>query len=214
MRILFLKIASMKYYKGVCPEDPAINGGGFVRENGFGHEEFNFLPIFLDGEDDPVCLGFVEPKATRGVRNTIHIEKIAGCAALNKEPSVDDVLVIWCATMDTGDFTVVGWYRHAEVFRELQDWVMEFDDGSEEERCYNVIAKAEDCVLLPSGERNRAVWSMPYDRYTRSYGFGQSMVWFPTEPAAEGFLSRLVENIDNYKGENHLNAFPMPNPGK
>lgn len=211
MRILFLKISSMKYYKGVCPEDPAINGGSFVAENGYGHEEYNFMPFLLDGEDDPVCLGFVEPKSNRGVTNTIHIEKIAGCSALKKEPSIGDVLVIWCATMDTGDLTVVGWYKHAEVFRELQEWVMELEDGSEEGHWYNVMAKADDCVLLPFGERNRAIWSVPTARYTRSYGFGQSMVWFPTDPAAEGFTNRLVQSIENYTGDNHRDVFPTKN---
>ena len=207
MRILFLRIASMKYYKGICSEDQPMNGGSYVAENGYGHEEFNFLPISLDGMEEEVCLGFVEPKSNRGVRNTLHIERIADCAALRNEPFAEDVLVVWCATLDTGAFTVVGWYKHATVFRELQDWTMEFDDGSEEERCFNVRAKADDCVLLPRGGRNRAIWSVPTARETRSHGFGQAMVWYPTEPAAEGFLKRLVENIENYKGENHLRYF-------
>lgn len=43
MRILFCKIASMKYYKGVQEGiDEPHNGGSYVAENGRGMEERNF----------------------------------------------------------------------------------------------------------------------------------------------------------------------------
>jgi hypothetical protein len=198
----------MKYYKGHCDADVPLNGGQFVREHGYGHEEFNFCPRFLEGEPDEVCLGFVEPKSNRGIRNTFHLEKIEGCAAAKNEPLVDDVLVVWCATRQQKDTTVVGWYQHATVWRDLQDWLYVHDDGEDEERCYNVMAKAQDCVLLPEGERNRAKWSVPSARYTRSYGFGQSMVWYPTEDESKPYLMRLIENIQCYNGENWLRRFP------
>lgn len=208
MRILFCKISSMKYYKGACDLDVPIYGGKFVEENGYGHEEFNFLPIEMEGIAEPECVGFVEPKSNRGVRNTLHIEKIEGCAAMKKEPLVDDVLVIWCAKRDRGDVTVVGWYKHATVWRDVQDWTIMFDNGMEEERGYNVRAKASDCTLLPSGERNRAIWSIPSAKYTGVYGFGQSMVWYPTEPEVENYLTRLLKNIESYRDENWLNKWP------
>lgn len=208
MRILFCKISSMKYYKGACDQDIPMYGGKFVEENGYGHEEFNFLPIDMEGVSEPECVGFVEPKSNRGVRNTLHIEKIEGCEAMRKEPLVDDVLVIWCAKRDRGDVTVVGWYKHAMVWRDVQGWTIMFADGTEEERGYNVRAKASDCTLLPSGERNRAIWSIPSAKYTGAYGFGQSMVWYPTEPEAENYLTRLLKNIESYRDENWLNKYP------
>ena len=208
MRILFCKISSMKYYKGACANDVPVYGGKFVEENGYGHEEFNFLPIELEGVSSPQCVGFVEPKSNRGIRNTLHIEKIDGCETMNREPLVDDVLVVWCAKRDRGDVTVVGWYKHATVWRELQDWTMVFEDGTEEERYYNVQANASDCTLLPEGERNRAAWSVPSAKYTGVYGFGQSMVWYPTEPEAENYLNRLLASIENYRDENWLNEYP------
>jgi hypothetical protein len=198
----------MKYYKGACDLDVPMYGGKFVEENGYGHEEFNFLPIEMEGIAEPECVGFVEPKSNRGIRNTLHIEKIEGCAAMKKEPLVDDVLVIWCAKRDRGDVTVVGWYKHATVWRDVQDWTIMFDNGMEEERGYNVRAKASDCTLLPSGERNRAIWSIPSAKYTGAYGFGQSMVWYPTEPEAENYLTRLLKNIESYRDENWLNKWP------
>ena len=208
MRILFCKISSMKYYKGTCDQDVAQFGGKFVEENGYGHEEFNFLPIDMDETPELECVGFVEPKSNRGTRNTLHIEKIEGCEAMKKEPFVEDVLVIWCAKRDQRDITVVGWYKHAAVWRDLQDWIVTFPDGTEENRGYNVRAKASDCTLLPEGERNIRKWWIPSASYTKSYGFGQSMVWYPTQPEAQVFVSRLVENIENYRGENWLNTFP------
>lgn len=208
MRILFCKISSMKYYKGACDQDVPMYGGKFVEENGYGHEEFNFRPIDMEGIPEPECVGFVEPKSNRGTRNRLHIEKIEGCESLRKEPLVDDVLVVWCAKRDYGDVTVVGWYKHATVWRDLQDWTIMFEDGTEEDRYYNVRAKASDCTLLPSGERNRAIWSIPSARRNGLYGFGQSMVWYPTEPEAENFLTRLLGNIENYRDENWLHKFP------
>ena len=207
MKILFCKISSMKYYKGVCQADQAYNGGSYVLENGFGHEEFNFLPIYTE-TDQMVCFGFVEPKSNRGKTNTMHIEKIEGCALLKKEPMVEDVLVVWCATRERGDTTVVGWYKHAEVWRDLQPWIVPWDDGREEERYYNIKASAQDCTLLPQGERNLHKWWVPTAQYTRSFGFGQSMVWYPVQEEAKDYLRKLVDSIEEYTGENWLERYP------
>jgi len=154
--MLFCKISCMKYYKGHCAADVPLNGGKYVQEHGYGHEEFNFLPRLIEGEAEEECLGFVEPKSNRGRRNMFHIENIEGCAALKDEPFAEGVLVVWCATRQQKDITVVGWYKHATVWRDLQGFIVEYEDGTEEERCFNVRAKASDCVLLPEGERNRA----------------------------------------------------------
>ena len=207
MKILFCKISFMKYYKGVCQADQAYNGGSYVLENGFGHEEFNFLPIHTE-TDQMVCFGFVEPKSNRGKTNTMHIEKIEGCALLKKEPMVEDVLVVWCATRERGDTTVVGWYKHAEVWRDLQPWIVTWDDGREEERYYNIKASAQDCTLLPQGERNLHKWWVPTAQYTRSFGFGQSMVWYPVQEEAKDYLRKLVDSIKEYTGENWLERYP------
>ena len=208
MRIMFCKISSMKYYKGACEDDIPLFGGKFVEENGYGHEEFNFLPIEMEGSDDLECVGFVEPKSNRGTRNTFHIEKLEGCAAMKDEPCVDDVLVVWCAKRDRGDITVVGWYKNATVWRTLQDWIITFPNGEEENRGYNVRAKANDCTLLPTSERNRNAWQIPSAKYTKSYGFGQSMVWYPVEPEAKTFIDRLLDNIKKYNGANWINEYP------
>lgn len=203
MRVLFCKISSMKYYKGVCEGDQAYNGGSFVDENGYGLEELNFLPIDTD-DGRQVCFGYVETKSNRGKVNDLHIEKIDGCSGDKNAPVTDDVLVIWCATKERGDTTVVGWYKHASVYREYQPWLMEYDDGVEEDRYYNVSARAEDCTLLPQGERNAHKWWVPIAQYTKSFGFGQSLIWYPTQPEAQEYLSKLLASIESYSGENWL----------
>ena len=208
MKVLFCKVSRMKYYKGACEQDAPYNGGKFVKENGFGHEEFNFLPIECEGTEKIMCFGFVEPKSNKGTRNTLHIEKIEGCSACKKEPCVQDVLVIWCATRMEGDTTVVGWYKHASVFRDMQEWTMMFADGTEEDRFYNVLAEARNCTLLPEDERNRNAWSVPSARYTKSFGFGQAMVWYPEEESAKTYLGKMITSINNYTGGNWIDQYP------
>jgi len=103
--LVFCKISSMKYYKGASDKDQPYNGGSFVRENGYGHEEYNFLPrsISDDWEDDSgavpqgeYCLGFVETKSTNASKsNQLHIEKILRFGdAFKKEPCVSGVIVV------------------------------------------------------------------------------------------------------------------------
>lgn len=208
MRILFCKISWMKYYKGHSQLDIPANGGKYVLNNGFGHEEFNFKPIKLDDSSFDECIGYVEPKSNKTGTNTFHIEKISGCSQLKNEPFVEDVLVVWCATRPKPQkgTTVVGWYKNACVWRKTQKWNMPGENGTEE-RLFNVRAKAEDCVLLPEGERNRFQWSIPSARGT-GVGFGQAMLWNPNEENSGTVLERVIKGITDYRGENWLNKFP------
>jgi hypothetical protein len=206
MRVLFCKISNMKYYKGACNDDVPMYGGAFVDEWGYGHEEFNFKPITNENKEDARCFGFVEPKSNKGTRNTLHIEKIEGCTAMKKAEFVEDVLVVWCAKREKGDITVVGWYKNAVVYRDLEEYTLLWDNGEEEERYFNVEAYPEDCVLLPASERTRE-WYVPVSK-VHGFGFGQSMIWYPNVPEAQAYLERLVEKIENYKGENWLNRYP------
>ena len=208
MKILFCKITNMKYYKGVCDKDEPKFGGKFVDENGYGHEELNFFPVQLDDADYPECVGFVEPKSNGYTRNTIHVERLSGCSGLKNAPFAEDVLVVWCTKRENGNLSVVGWYKHATVWRDLQEWTLEFENGEEEDRCYNIKAKADDCTLLPQNVRNTNDWSVPMARKTKSFGFGQSMIWYADTPEAEKYVNTLVNSIENYSGENWIDVYP------
>lgn len=219
MRVLFCNIAWMNFYKGIYPGiDEPVNGGSYVKKNRDANEKYNFLPVEIDFEDvssDRYCLGFVETKAVfgRGKSNELHIEKIEGCGACKKEPVVEDVLVIYCAAKPYQNFTsVVGWYKHAAVYRNYECIEISFEDGSVEPLYYNAMAKAEDCVLLPKSERRISEWNVPRRQRGASYGFGQANVWFADgktdNPYQREFLKRIFEKFDAYKGENWLDRFP------
>ena len=78
---------------------------------------------------------------------------------------------------------------------------------------YNIEANAEDCVLLPMGERNRQCWWAPRKKATKSFGFGQANVWFAEEESAENYIQKVVEQIDAYCGESWLWKWPDEGTG-
>lgn len=212
MKILFCNIAWMDYYKGVTKTDRPKNGGAWVKDNDDAHEANNFQKMKFDGEDTEYCLGFFETKSTNGQdRNQLHIEKIQGCELCKYEDSVDDVLVIWYAKDDCVDFTsVIGWYKHTTVLRYHDNVKMD----SDYDQYYNVIAKSEDCVLLPKGIRHRrALWYVPRKgkKNGLAYGFGQANVWFGNTSEdnqnLNNYLKKIVEQIEGYCGENWVEKY-------
>ena len=106
-KVLFCKIASMIWYKGVCQKDKPFNGGKYPRETGDCGEDRNFMPV--ETEDGEMCFGFVEPKRGKsGYINQLRIENIRGGSATATDDAVDDICVIWCATTDLNETSVIG----------------------------------------------------------------------------------------------------------
>lgn len=206
MRILFCNIAWMKEYRGnEDGNDTPLNGGSYVDETGDAHEKYNFFPIHFEGEEDSYCLGFFETKSHNGKDvNQMHIENIAGCELCKKEESVEDVLVVYCAKHPAHNFTtVVGWYKHATVFRHYQE--IEFGEG--DFQSYNAIAKTKDCVLLPTSARSKILqWKVPRKTGGCAYGFGRANVWYASEDdkGLKEFLEWLSSQIESYSGENMI----------
>ena len=206
MRILFCNIAWMKEYRGnEDGNDTPLNGGSYVDETGDAHEKYNFFPIHFEGEEDSYCLGFFETKSHNGKDvNQMHIENIAGCELCKKEESVEDVLVVYCAKHPAHNFTtVVGWYKHATVFRHYQE--LEF--GEADFQSYNAIAKTKDCVLLPTSARSKILqWKVPRKTGGCAYGFGRANVWYASEDdkGLKEFLEWLSSQIESYSGENMI----------
>lgn len=218
MKILFCNIAWMNCYKGiVLGKDEPKNGGAFVKENNDAHEVYNFDPIRLGNESGyttgEYCLGFVETKSTNGKdRNQLKIESINGCEALKKESFAEDVLVVYCAKYPDSlsqETYVVGWYKHATVYRYYETMIFPCENGEEAYQDYNAIAKKENCVLLPSYLRRKSnIWRVPRKQSGISYGFGQANVWFALgredNKYLDEFLLRVVKQIDEYDGENWI----------
>ena len=220
MRILFCNIAWMKYYKGNFGSliDEPIGGGSYVKDNKDGHEKYNFDPADMTFDDNRFpegryCLGFVETKSLGEKSNQLHIEKIEGCELCNKEEAVDDVLVIYCATHPAHRFTtIVGWYKHATVYRDYKNAVFSSEDD-QDIQWYNAIAREDDCVLLPVSERSRkTVWSVPRKQTGAAYGLGRANVWLAQNTEGNRllmeFLNRISKQIDDYNGENWINKYP------
>jgi len=212
MKIVFCKISCMKYYKGAVEDDLPYNGGEYVNEIGYGHEEYNFLERDMDeweddygfNENGKYCLGFVETKSTRNNKNNqFHIEKIHDLVKWDDELAVSGVDVIWCATSDMNETSVMGWYRNANVYR----WYQSFYDVNRDERYYNVLAKSSDCVLLPREERHVYRWNIPVAK-RRTYGFGQSMIWYASEEKAQPYLKKFYKDMCEYDEENWLYKYP------
>lgn len=213
MRILFLNIAWMERYAGVNASDVPMGGGSYVEEYMDAHESYNFKAEevnFENGSESGIyCLGFVETKHLNNERNQMHIEKIRGCELLNNDTKAEDVLVVWCAKHPAHRFTtVVGWYKHATVYRYHLKADFDYEEGEGiYTQYFNVMAKADDCVLLPVSLRSRKVlWEVPRKKANgRTYGFGQSNVWFASEKEnskLEEYLKQLEQKINEYNGEN------------
>lgn len=216
MKILFCNIAWMDYYKGIIKGvDEPRNGGSYVLENGDAHEAYNFESVKL-GEtagypEGEYCLGFVETKSTnKNNRNQLKIEKIAGCELCKKEKQVENVLVIYCAKYPDSfvqETYVVGWYKHATVYRYYE--TLEFSHGNDGifYQDYNAITEKNNCVLLPSSSRRKSnKWRVPRKNSGVSYGFGQANVWFASgreqNTHLDNFLNKMVKQIEEYDGEN------------
>ena len=202
MKVLFCKISCINFYKGACDLDIPYNGGSFVKENGYGHEENNFNAV-IDEEGNDICLGFVETKTScSGKSNELHIERIPECEYLKKDDFVEDVLVIWCATTSLNETSIVGWYNHATVYRNYCSC-----DIEGYEQVFNIVADKNDCVLIPHTYRHELRWNAPVAK-KKGFGFGQSLVWFPTGDDEIQYAEEKAKIITEYRGPNWIDVFP------
>ncbi len=205
--IIFVRIASMLYYQGITDKDSPVNGGSYVKETGQAHECFNFAPAELE-DGRKVCLGYAQLTGGSDTKEPeLHIEKIVGCNALKKEEFVDNVIVVWCAkSPGSQNVRGVGFYQHATVFRYHQ-WVY-FSDGYEQ--CYEFVAEAKDCVLLPYQVRHSdSRWYVPTSsRNKAAFGLGRSSIWYAgngdADEAEINYVERMIQSIEGYSGENWM----------
>ena len=173
----------MKRYRGHSNSDKIRGGGSYNPDDK--HEAFNFQDV--DGH----CYGYVQP--TKWCK--IKIERIDP-SCLRVDDYLDDVLVVWTATnqIEGGTF-IVGWYRHARVYRTFQN-------GSKlKERNgygYNIEALSSDCTLLIEQERTMRV---PRATNALNKGFmGQSNIWYADNETEKvvNFRKLVVDYINNY----------------
>jgi hypothetical protein len=170
--MLFLRIGWMRFYEGLSDDDQIHGGGAFVREHGYGHEMFNFLPF--NGR----MYGYVRP--TGGGADSefvdgagIKLERVVTAAKRDRE--LPGVLVVWVSSPPEGGTFIVGWYRNATVCREHQSPPNGSNrDHKGEQFGYYVSAAAEDIRRLEATARN---FPFPYIQKD-GWGIGQSNVWY------------------------------------
>jgi hypothetical protein len=155
--MLFFRIGWMSHYEGQLNTDPITSGGSYITKHGYGHEIMNFKPF--RGR----VYGFGQPRGKQ-----IAIERIGQ----PKNDAMTGVLVVWVATPTEGGTVIIGWYKNATVYRNVQ----ELPRGSHrkykgESLGYFVSAKKENAHLLPNDER---VFSVS----RQTGGMGQANVWY------------------------------------
>lgn len=207
--IIFARIADMKHYRGITDDDQPNSNMAYVKETGDAHEAYNFDAIEFDGQE--VCLGFVMLIGNSQTANLqIRLENIIGCKQYKKADTVDGVTVVWCAKdPHSNRIRVVGFYKNAAVYRHAQECTF-VDDNNEVSyiQQFNFLAKKEDCVVLPYSERDvNRNWRVPTSgKGGCSFGFGRSNIWFANSKGEndkeDEYVEKLLENIENYSGEN------------
>ncbi len=175
MPLLLFHIAWMASYIGEAEVHPA--GFDFVGEEGYGYELLNFKPV---GE---FCYGYVRANA-----NAININRLGATADCS---FVDNVTVVWTAPSPNRKRLVVGWYRDARVYRQLQH------DNIPGRRVNNTIigfytrSLAANAVLVPSDQRD---FEVPYGETGLP---GQSSVFYPEESTSPEMIE-WRERVETY----------------
>ncbi|MDL2399456.1 DUF3883 domain-containing protein [Rhizobium mayense] len=182
--IIVFHTAWMAKYNG---DRASFSAGGFkyAVENGYGHEMLNFKNI------DGVCYGYVPPTGN------LHLEKHFDVS--RHAETLEGATVIWTAPHpEQGGRAVVGVWRNATVFREVQHPKgkvarQRLIDG--EAASYLCTAKAEDCVLLEPDAR--PIFVAPGQPRNGQSWPGQQKVFYPKfgSPALK-LLNKILKNID------------------
>jgi hypothetical protein len=184
-RVVFARIGWMTFYAGIVPGDARLIGGGSYNDKDAGSEKLNFAPY--RGR----VYGFVQ-----GIRSSpLSLERIASTAS--DAESVDSTLVIFVSRRPSQrGQVIVGWYVNATVnYDAVADpRVKRFDT-----RVFNVVARPEDAVLLPTDQR----WhSIP----TGKGAFGQSNVCYARDadgnPKNASWIDRAIDYVQRYRGPN------------
>ena len=177
-KILFANIGWMISYNGQSSKDKISGGGAYSDIDK--HEAFNFQD--LNGK----CYGYIQLAGDR-----IDLQRIDPNVSQN-EDYLDDITIVWFATNPViGGSWIVGWYKHATVFRDCQKSNAPQRNGYG----YYVMADEGDCTLLSVDER---VMQIP--RQIKNYP-GRSNIWYADAKEIEPFKAQIIEYINSYKSK-------------
>ncbi len=177
-KLLCCRTGWMKEYKGITENDKIVGGGSFVKNRGYGSEIQNFKP------NQGYYYGFVQANS-----NTINLNRLG---ATDDQESIDNVNVVWVATLESGGQVIYGYYKNATIFRKTQQPEEELDRIHESYILhYNIQANTKDCKLIPEKDRNIEV---PFAK-EEGYGFGMSNVWYAKEEDAKEYRKKILDYI-------------------
>lgn len=173
MPLLFCNIGWMKHYDGI--DNDSIDRGGKYNEHSVGHEVCNF------SDCAGTLYGYVQPTGQ------IKLEKLG---ASKNDDSVDGITVVWTAGPESGGTVVVGWYRDATVFRDVQ----QIPKPTPHQKVngvstYRIKAPKAGATLLPIAQRELII-----PRAVKG-GIGQSNVWFADKPESAELVERVQKLI-------------------
>lgn len=133
------------------------------------------------------CYGHVR---TAG-RSKIKLHRIE--PATSKELDVlDEVLIILVATNpDTGGSYIAGWYKNAKVYADRQT----SDNPELNKHGYHIMAKKEDCHLLP--EEEERTFYIPRATAANHGFLGGSNIWYADRetPSVQEFRKKAIEYV-------------------
>ena len=159
MRVLFCNIGWMEYYDGRS-EDVIHGHSSYIIENKAGGEVCNFLPV--NGE----VLGYVRVRDGGQIR----IERLG---AGPEDEFIDGITVVWTAPNPKGETTIIGWYRHAEVYRNRQHFTNAPPVHAQTNiDFYRLKAMATQATLLPVAAR-----TFPIAKGIKG-SMGQNSLWY------------------------------------
>lgn len=190
MKVIFCNIAWMEYYSGVRDSDQPEGGGKWIKEKIHLEECHNF-----DFHEDKSYHGYIYTKESKSKNSELKIENIKGVAESDEQ--ANEVTVIWVAKDPFQNKTnIIGWYKNAIVYRNCK-----FDENQNK---YNVVAKSEDCVLLPINKRHKIVPKVGKNGY--SYGMTQANIWYgkSEDKNSQIYIKNMMEYINKYNDDNLL----------
>lgn len=159
MKILFINVPWMKYYTGEGDEEKIVPKAGY---------NFQYVNGFYYGYAD-------------GMEH-LAIENLEGVKLTDE--LVNDVTVIFTSKNREGSTKVVGWYKKATIYREVQEALSL--DGERPVFKYSMVAPASHATLLPMEFRLLDAKEMPDGPY------------FETDVKV---ISDVAMYIHNYSGE-------------
>ncbi len=174
MPLIFCNVGWMNHYNGI--DGDSITGGGKYNQHSIGHEVCNFT------NNGGTLYGYVQPTGK------IKIEKLG---AGKNDDFVSGVTVVWTAGPESGGTVVVGWYKDATVYRDVQTIAKPNKRQRENGvSSYRIQALAGNAVLLSVEQRQLII-----PRAVKG-GIGQSNVWFADKEESQKLVQSVMTLID------------------